>query len=197
MPLPVISEEFLIVSEPALTFSRSGVAVANFRVKTSSRKEEPKGSGNWVDDKVLWANVTVWRDPAQHAVDSLKKDDLVVIVGRISTREFEHQGQKRTAVEIEALSIGPSLKFRTTPHGAGGAQQGQQQQPSAQQQQQYAQPQQGYAQPQQGYAQPQQGYAQPQQGYAQPQGQPQGQPVYQQPVQDDPWAAPAQQQPGF
>ena len=186
MALPIVGQEFLIVGDgPKLNFTPAGVAVCNFRVKASDRVEEPKGSGNWVDGKVLWANVNVWRDPAQHATDSLKAGDLVVITGKIYTREFEHQGVKKTAVEIDATSVGASLTFRTTPHGTAQGQ-GQQGQPQAQ-------PQQGQGAPQ--YAQPQQGYGQPQgqPGYGQPQGQPQyvqpqGQPQQGQP--GDPWAPP-------
>lgn len=192
MALPIIGQEFLIVGdEPKLTFTPAGLPVCNFRVKAADRKEEPKGSGNWVDSKVLWANVNVWRDPAQHAADSLKSGDLVIITGKIYTREFEHQGIKKTAVEIDATSVGASLTFRTTPHGAGQGQQAQAQ-PQAQPQQGYGQPQQGYGQPQ-GQPQGQPGYGQPQAqpGYGQPQGQPQyAQPQQGQPGQQDPWAPP-------
>jgi single-strand DNA-binding protein len=203
MALPEISHEFLVVSDPELRFTPGGDAVANFRVKASSRKEEPKGSGNWVDKDVLWASVTVWRDLAEHVVESIAKNDLVLVQGTIYTREYESNGAKQKSVEIQAIAVGPSLKFRTTPHGAG-AQQGQGQQAP---QGQYPPPQQGYQQPptqgqppyqQQPQAQPQYaqqpqgqpGYA-PQPGYQQPQGQPYAAP------QDDPWATPQQGQPPF
>lgn len=192
MALPLVSQEFLIVGDdPKLTFTPGGLAVANFRVKASDRKEEPKGSGNWVDGDVLWANVTVWRDAAQHVVDSLKSGDLVVLTGKIYTRSFEHQGIKKTSVEITASAVGPSLTFRTTPHGAV-AQQGQQAQPPVQQQPQgqpQYQPQPQYGAPG-GQAQP--GYVQPQQG--QPQYAPQ--PQQGQPQQNDPWAPPGGYQQG-
>lgn len=191
MALPIIGQEFLIVGDgPKLTFTPGGLAVCNFRVKAADRKKDEQ-SGEWKDDKVLWANVNVWRDPAQHAADSLKSGDLVVITGKIYTREFEHQGVKKTSVEIDATSVGASLTFRTTPHGAGQGQQAQAQ-PQAQPQQGYGQPQQGYAQPQ-GQPQTQPGYGAPQgqPGYGQPQGQPQyAQPQQGQPGQQDPWAPP-------
>lgn len=182
MPLPIVGQEFLVVGDdPKLTFTPAGLAVCNFRVKASDRVKDDS-TGEWKDGKVLWANVSVWRDPAQHTADSIKSGDLVLITGKIYTREFEHQGVKRTSVEIDATSVGASLTFRTTPHGAGGQQQGQGRPPA-----QAQAPQQGYGQPpQQGYAQPQQqGYgAQPQQG-----GWPQGQPPA-----ADPWGNPVPQQ---
>ena len=206
MALPEIAHEFLVVSDPELRFTPGGDAVCNFRVKASSRKEEPKGSGNWVDKDVLWASVTAWRDLAEHVVESIANKDMVLVQGTIYTREYESNGVKQKSVEIQATAVGPSLKFRTTPHGAG-KQQGQQQPPAQQGQGGYP-PQQGYQQPpvqgqppyqQQPQAQPQyaqQPQAQPyQQPYQQPQGAPQGQP-YAAP-QDDPWATPQQGQPPF
>ena len=188
MALPEIGHEFLVVSAPELRFTPSGDAVANFRVKASSRKEEPKGSGNWVDKDVLWATVTCWRDLAQHVVDSIVERDLVLVQGTLKTREYESNGVKQKAVEIDATAVGPSLKFRTTPHGAG-AQQAQQPQQGGQWTNQppaYGQPQ---AQPQ--YAQqpaPQPGYGQPPAPYQQPQ---------QPPAANDPWGTPPQGMPPF
>lgn len=183
MGLPLVSTEFLVVGgDPSLSFTPGGLAVCNFRVKAADQKKDEQ-SQKWVDTKVLWANVTCWRDLAQHVVDSIKDKDLVVITGKIYTREFEHQGIKKIAIEIDAQHVGASLTFRTTPHGAGQEQQAQAQPPA----QQYAQPQQGYGQPQ---GQP--GYGQPQQqpGYGQPQGQPQYTQPQGQPAQQDPWAPP-------
>ena len=188
MALPLVSQEFLVVGgDPKLTFTPAGLAVCNFRVKAADRKKD--ASDQWVDDKVLWANVTVWRDLAQHVVDSIKDKDLVVLTGKIYTREFEHLGQKRMSIEIDASAVGPSLTFRTTPHGAGQAQQ-QQAQPPAQQ---------GYGQPQQGGQWTNQPQAQPQAqpGYGQPQAQPGYGAPQGQPAQGDPWAPPGgYQQPG-
>lgn len=183
MALPLVSQEFLVVGgDPKLTFTPGGLAVCNFRVKAADRKKD--ANDQWVDDKVLWANVTAWRDLAQHIVDSIKDKDLVVLTGKIYTREFEHQGQKRMSIEIDASAVGPSLTFRTTPHGAGQAQQ-QQAQPPAQQGQWQGQPQQGgqWSNQPQGQPQGQPGYGAPQAqpGYGQPQGQP---------AQGDPWAPP-------
>lgn len=191
MALPIIGQEFLIVGDgPKLTFTPAGLAVCNFRVKAADRVKDD-ASNEWKDGKVLWANVNVWRDPAQHAADSLKAGDLVLVTGKLYTREFEHQGVKKTSVEIDATSIGASLTFRTTPHGAAqGQQQGQ-----PPQQQGYQPPQQPYG--QQPQAQP--GYGQPQQqpAYGQPQGQPQYAQPQGQPQQQDPWAPPGgYQQPG-
>jgi single-strand DNA-binding protein len=169
--------EMRVVGDPTLRFTPDGTAVANVRLVCNARKRNDQGG--WEDDpkKVLWANASIWRKPAENLVNSVRDKDLVNVVGTFYTREFEHNGEKRTSVEIDAVSISPSLTFRATPHSD--------QQPAQ------AQPQQGAQPGQQG--QPG-GYpnSQPQAPY----GQPQGQPAYaQQGGQQGGWADPYQQPP--
>lgn len=149
--------EMRVVGDPVLRFTPDGTAVANVRLVCNARKRNDQGG--WDDDpkKVLWANASIWRKPAENLAESVRDKDLVNVVGTIYTREYEHNGEKRTSVEIEAVSISPSLTFRTTPHSD---------------QQQGAQPAQGAPQGQPG------GWpnSQPQGPYGQPQGQ--QQPAY-------------------
>jgi len=170
--------EMRVVGDPVLRFTPDGTAVANVRLVCNARKKDAQGG--WEDDpkKVLWANASLWRKPAENLVNSIRDKDLVNVVGTFYTREYEHNGEKRTSVEIEATSISPSLTFRATPHSD--------QQPAQGQSPQGAQP---YPQAQQG------GYpnAQPQAPY----GQPQGQPAYAQQggQQGGPWPDPYAQPP--
>lgn len=155
--------EMRVVGDPVLRRTPDGTAVANVRLVCNARRKNDQGG--WEDDpkKVLWANASIWRKPAENLVESVKDKDLVNVVGTLYTREFEHNGVVKTSVEIDAVSISPSLTFRSTPHG--GQQQGQPQgqdpwaqpQPQAPQQPAYGQPQ-GQQQPAYANAgQPQQG----------------------------------------
>lgn len=180
MALPTAFGEFRVVGDPVLRHTPDGTAVANVRLVCNARRKNEQGG--WEDDpkKVLWANASIWRKPAENLVDSVKDKDLVNVVGTFYTREFEHNGVLKTSLEIDAVSISPSLTFRSTPHSG---QQGGHGQPS-----QGAQPGQN---PQQGgwpQAQPQAPYGQPQSqpAYAQ-QGGPQG--------GGQQWADPYQQPP--
>jgi single-strand DNA-binding protein len=165
MALPTMFGEFRVVGDPVLRFTPDGVPVANVRLVCNARKKDAQG--NWGDDpdKVLWANASLWRKPAENLVNSVRDKDLVHVVGVFYNRDFEHNGVKRTSTEIDAVSISPSLTFRATPHSD--------QQPVQGQPPQGAQPGQR---PQQG------GWPNPevQAPYRQPQGQPaytqQGQP---------------------
>lgn len=157
MALPTTFGEFRVVGDPKLNYTKTdGTPVANVRLVCNARRKDAQGGWEDDPDKVLWANATIWRKPAENLVNSVRDKDLVHVVGTFFTREFEHNGVKRTSVEIDAVSISPSLSFRSTPHSD---------------QQQGAQPVQGPPQGQPG------GWNnnQPNPGYGPPQGQPQGQ----------------------
>lgn len=120
--LPRITVEGRIVAEPDLRFAPSGVAVCNFRLVSSDRKKD-EASGEWVDTKTLWLRVTSFKKLAENCAESLEKGDLVTVVGKISTNEWEdNDGIKRSTTELIADSVAASLQFRTIPHGAGKAQ---------------------------------------------------------------------------
>jgi single-strand DNA-binding protein len=58
--------------------------------------------------------VNCWRGLAENVAESLTRGTRVVVAGRLQYRAWENQdGDKRSAVEIEADEIGPSLKWAT------------------------------------------------------------------------------------
>jgi single-strand DNA-binding protein len=119
MALPIVGAEFWVATEPKLDFQPgSGDAICKLRVKAQDRTYN-KESKQWENGKSLWANATIWRTMAENTMNSIVKGDNVVITGKIYTREFETNGQKRESIEIDVIEIGPSLRFRNTPHGAG------------------------------------------------------------------------------
>jgi single-strand DNA-binding protein len=119
--LPLVTMEGTVVADPELRFSPSGVAVGSFRLVANGRKYD-KDKNEWVDDKVLWMRVVCFRQLAENAVESLRKGDLAVVTGKISTDEWEDKdGIKRSAVQLLADSVAVSVQFRTIPHSSGRA----------------------------------------------------------------------------
>jgi len=164
MGLPTMTGEFRVYGDPKLRFTNDGVAVANVRLVCNKRRKNAQGGWEDDPDKVLWANASLWRKPAENLVESIRDKDLVIVTGQFYLREFEHNGVKRQSVEIDAEHIAPSLTFRSTPHSD--------QQP-VQQAQQAPQGQWPGTPPQAPYGQPQGQPAYAQQGY-QPNTAPQG-----------------------
>jgi single-strand DNA-binding protein len=58
--------------------------------------------------------VVVWRDQADHASQSLTKGSRIVVVGRLQQRSWTAEdGSARSAVEVVAEELGPSLRWAT------------------------------------------------------------------------------------
>lgn len=124
--LPIISGEFRLVADPELRFTPSGIGVASLRlVADKQKKVEENGETKWVDDKVCWLNGTAWGRQgggglAENVAESLRKGDLVEVRGALETRNYETaDGEKRTSLDVNIYSIGPSLRFRPILHSDG------------------------------------------------------------------------------
>lgn len=108
--LGVVHGEFRLAQDPQLRFSASGMAICNVRLVASSRKKE---GDEWVDDKTLWIDGTAFRKTAENMAESLAKGDLVVIVGKAQTEEWEKEGEKRSKIALTIDHIGASLAFKS------------------------------------------------------------------------------------
>jgi single-strand DNA-binding protein len=96
-----------------LRFTPSGAAVINFTVASTPRNFD-KASGEWKDGSTLFMRCALWRQAAENMAESnLEAGARVMVSGRLVQRSFEHQGQKRTVVELEVDEVGPSLKYAT------------------------------------------------------------------------------------
>lgn len=123
MALPIIGVECWVAQDPVTTFEADGTAKTRLRLKAQDRTYD-RDKKEWVDGKALWFNGTVWRKQAEHVADSIIKHDNVVVTGKLYTNEWTDKNQnKRESLELDIQSIGPSLQFRSTPHGAGNARQ--------------------------------------------------------------------------
>ena len=101
-----------LTDDPELRYTPNGAAVATVRVAVNRRI--PDGAGGWKDAETSFFRVNAWRTLAENAAESLTRGTRVVVTGRLRSRSWENQeGETRSAVEIEADEIGPSLKFAT------------------------------------------------------------------------------------
>lgn len=104
-----------LVDAPELRFpGASGAAVASFTVASTPRQLD-KASGDWTDGQTLYMKCSVWRQQAENlcADDSIGRGTRVMVSGRLVQRNFEHNGQKRSVMELEVDEVGPSLKYAT------------------------------------------------------------------------------------
>ena len=129
-----------LTADAELRFTAAGVPVANFTVAATPRTFD-RQSGEWRDGDALFMRCNIWRQGAENVAETLTRGMRVMVQGRLRQRSFEHEGQKRTVVELEVDEVGPSLRYatakvtKTTGNGQGGGQQ-QQQRGGGQQRQQ-------------------------------------------------------------
>ena len=101
-----------LTADPELRFTAQGKAVAGFTVAESKRVKD--ADGGWKDgDSTFW-RCSLWDAAAENMTESLHKGQRVIVVGEVKQRSFEtQQGEKRTAMEVTATEVGPSLKWST------------------------------------------------------------------------------------
>ena len=100
-----------VASPPEPGRTPSGIETLTFRLATNNRRQDPK-TGTWTDAGTNWFTVHAYRWLAENALASLSKGDSVIVTGRLKLREWEtKEGKRGMAVEIEADSIGPDLRW--------------------------------------------------------------------------------------
>ncbi len=101
-----------LTDDPELRYTPNGAAVCKFRIAVNRRM--PDGNGGWKDGETSFFSVNCWRALAENAAESLTRGSRVIVAGRLNYRAWENQeGEKRSAIEIEADELGPSLKWAT------------------------------------------------------------------------------------
>ena len=113
--------------DPELKHTNSGTAVCNLSLATTHRMKK----GDRWEDQTEWHRVTVWGKTAENVAKYCKKGKQLYVEGRIQTREYEKDGQKRYATEIvaefvkflggRASDAGSQSAQSTTSQGAPGA----------------------------------------------------------------------------
>ena len=101
--------------DPQLRSTASGQQVASFGVATNRVWNDKNGQKQ---EAVEFHNVVVWGRQAEIASRFLTKGSLVLVEGRIQTRDWEGKdGQKRRTTEI----IGERIQLGPKPAGARAA----------------------------------------------------------------------------
>lgn len=107
-PITVVGN---VVNDPELRFTPSGAAVCNFRIASTPRKFN-RQTNQWEDQEALFLTVNVWRDAAENVAETLSKGMRAIVTGQLRQRSYQtREGENRTAYEIEADEVGPSLRF--------------------------------------------------------------------------------------
>lgn len=119
--------------DPEVRFLPNGNAVCNLSLATKESWRD-KNTGE-TKEKSEWHRIVVWGKLAEIAGEYCKKGQQLLVQGKLTTREWEKEGEKRYTTEI--VLQGPSAVLQMLggkPQGQGGGNGGQAQQPQQQRQ---------------------------------------------------------------
>ena len=97
-----------VVTSPSSNRTQNGSKVTNFRLASTERRYDGASQG-WIDGNTFWIDVECWGDLGGNVAHSVAKGDPVVVVGTISTHEWESDQGRRNRPQIKAEAVAPNL----------------------------------------------------------------------------------------
>jgi len=98
-----------VATEPRFKKVAGDTSSVRLRVAYTARRRD-KETGEWSDGPTSFVTIQCWRTLADNVSMSVHKGEPVLITGRLQIRRFEDaEGAPRTAVEVEAYSVGHDL----------------------------------------------------------------------------------------
>lgn len=95
-----------LAADAETRFTPQGVAVTTLRLVWNDRRKT--ASGEWEDGDAHFLDATAWRQLGE-SCSELTKGQRVVVVGELKSRQWEQDGHKRTAWQVEAVEVGVLL----------------------------------------------------------------------------------------
>lgn len=100
-----------LTRDPELRHTPNGSVVAHFGLAVNRRFRA--GEGEW-QERTSFINVVAWQGLGENVAASLHRGDLVVVHGRLEQRSWlDAEGARRSATEVVAEEVGPSLRWAT------------------------------------------------------------------------------------
>lgn len=109
---PLITVVGNLVADPEPRVSQAGKSWVTFRIASTPRVKD-RQSGDWSDGEALWIGCRAYGEYADNIAATLTKGARVIVLGRLSQRTYEKDGQQHTSLDMEVEEIGPSLRFAT------------------------------------------------------------------------------------
>lgn len=84
---------------PEIRYTNEGKAVCSFSVATTEYWRDKQGQRQ---EKTEWVNVVAWERLADQAQSYLSKGSILYVEGKLSTKSWEQEGQKKYKTEVIA-----------------------------------------------------------------------------------------------
>jgi len=92
-----------IAQDPEVKISKAGTTYTRFSVAVTERRRD---GDTWSDGDTTWFRVTAWKSLAETVADTMRKGDLVVVVGGVKMETWEGDNGARSDIVVSADSVG-------------------------------------------------------------------------------------------
>lgn len=102
-----------VATTPENKRTQSGLSITTFRVASSQRRFD-RATAAWTETGTNWYTVSAFRGLADHAFQSLRLGERVVLTGRLRLRQWDNGTKQGTSADVEVDAIGHDLLWGTT-----------------------------------------------------------------------------------
>ncbi|MGH8998585.1 MAG: single-stranded DNA-binding protein, partial [Acidimicrobiia bacterium] len=99
-----------VTRDPELRFTPNGAATSRIGVAVNRKYKDRTGD---MVEQTSFFDVVCWGDLAENVSTSIKKGTRVLVSGELRQNTWEKDGDKRSAIEIIAEDVAPSLRWAT------------------------------------------------------------------------------------
>jgi single-strand DNA-binding protein len=85
--------------DPELRYTQSGTAFCNCSLATTDNWTDQSGNRQ---EKTEWHRITIWKKQAENVAKYCRKGSPLYVEGRLQTRSWDENGQKRYSTDIVA-----------------------------------------------------------------------------------------------
>ncbi len=100
-----------LTKDPTMKYTTTGKAVTDFTVACNHGWRD-RDSQTWVEGEASFFKVECWETMAENVVESIRKGDPVIVIGRLNRRTYEQDGVTRESWEIRADNVGADMRKR-------------------------------------------------------------------------------------
>jgi single-strand DNA-binding protein len=104
----VITVTGYVVYEPELKRVSGDLALINLTIASTPQKYN-KETTSWVDGETMFLRATAWRTLAENIALTIRKGSPVIAQGKLVSKSYEKDGEKKTNFELELSEIGLAL----------------------------------------------------------------------------------------
>jgi single-strand DNA-binding protein len=97
-----------VATQPRGGYTKSGTRSVSMRVGWTPRTFD-RETKQWTDQQSSFVTVQCYNRVAENAYVCLRRGEPIVVRGTLRVREYEHNGVRRSSVEVVADSIGHDL----------------------------------------------------------------------------------------